>query len=562
MNRRKVNASSVLLPIALLTSLVTASCESETPKLDSANTIQTDTITITTAKALRDYDVLKGSDTIDHNPITRWAKERLGIKQVNKWVLTDQNQSMATRIKLALTSGEELPDVLFVKRQDLPEVLFDLAKSGKVMPMKTAYEAYANPRIKEAFRSNPDVWKTVTVDGVAWGLPQIADEQVGTPILWIREDWLERLKLKPPATLEQLEEVLHAFTHDDPDGNGIKDTYGFALSGKHTLNGWMGDASLVFGAFGDQPYQWNRSPDGNLAYGSLHVGVKHALERLNKWYARGYLHPDFSTHDEQGAVSEFMSGRAGVISGPGWMGGWPLHEMPAKGMKVKAIPYPSGPGGKAINKVGSHISYGAYFFRKDFAHMNLVFQYLDHVYSSLSEDPQSDFLHGYGEGYDYLRKDGEIVYDFPGSTAMLSSFFLITPGSVPTALQPRESIQERVLRGQVVTPYEKRMATSSSQLYLEGMVVGHSQVKQAQPNLYYGQLSPESSVKWASIQKLEKETFLKVIYGSAPSSAFDEWLRMWGELGGDQIYREVNDWDRVTEQGKLAERSGTERGVS
>jgi putative aldouronate transport system substrate-binding protein len=44
----------------------------------------------------------------------------------------------------------------------------------------------------------------------------------------IREDWLESLKLAKPKTIEDLYQVMRAFTYDDPDQNGVQDTFGVA----------------------------------------------------------------------------------------------------------------------------------------------------------------------------------------------------------------------------------------------------------------------------------------------------------------------------------------------
>ena len=122
-------------------------------------------VVITTAKALRDYDVLRNGDTIDDNPITRWAKERLCVVQTNKWLVTDQNEALADRIKSSIAGGEALPDVLFLTNHDLPELLDDLAASGKIMDVGEPFERYAPERIKAAYARNPDVWRTVALDG-------------------------------------------------------------------------------------------------------------------------------------------------------------------------------------------------------------------------------------------------------------------------------------------------------------------------------------------------------------------------------------------------------------
>jgi putative aldouronate transport system substrate-binding protein len=41
---------------------------------------------------------------------------------------------------------------------------------------------------------------------------------------------------------------------------------------------------------------------------------------------------------------------------------------------------------------------------------------------------------------------------------------------------------------------------------------------------------------------LEIETFISIIYGKAPVSEFDNFVKKWKEMGGEQITEEVNDW--------------------
>ena len=39
----------------------------------------------------------------------------------------------------------------------------------------------------------------------------------------IRQDWLDKLNLKAPTTVDELHDVLYAFRNEDPNGNGLKD---------------------------------------------------------------------------------------------------------------------------------------------------------------------------------------------------------------------------------------------------------------------------------------------------------------------------------------------------
>ena len=45
--------------------------------------------------------------------------------------------------------------------------------------------------------------------------------------------------------------------------------------------------------------------------------------------------------------------------------------------------------------------------------------------------------------------------------------------------------------------------------------------------------------KWATLEKLEDETFLKILDGEASVDAFDEYVEQWNALGGTDILAEL-----------------------
>nr|WP_300864841.1 hypothetical protein [uncultured Acetatifactor sp.] len=63
----------------------------------------------------------------------------------------------------------------------------------------------------------------------------------GSPLIWIRKDWMEKLNLEAPKSLADLEMIAKAFMEEDPDGNGQKDTYGFP-SGQASTHPMAGTA--------------------------------------------------------------------------------------------------------------------------------------------------------------------------------------------------------------------------------------------------------------------------------------------------------------------------------
>ena len=57
-------------------------------------------------------------------------------------------------------------------------------------------------------------------------------------------------------------------------------------------------------------------------------------------------------------------------------------------------------------------------------------------------------------------------------------------------------------------------------------------------NAYSGQ-TDTMAAKWANLQKLEEETFAKIILGQAPIDEFDSFVEKWYAEGGSEILEEV-----------------------
>ena len=51
-------------------------------------------------------------------------------------------------------------------------------------------------------------------------------------VLWLRQDWMDKLGLQAPKTLADFENIMDAFVNKDPDGNCKKDTLGLATGFK------------------------------------------------------------------------------------------------------------------------------------------------------------------------------------------------------------------------------------------------------------------------------------------------------------------------------------------
>src|SRR5690606_9233912 len=103
------------------------------------------------------------------------------------------------------------------------------------------FEQHASETWKQAMDESADIWEPYTRDGLRYAIPILDYAYSSDPVLWIRTDWLDKLGLEPPRTIEELEKVMRAFTHGDPDGNGKDDTHGLAIALKSGLSTWMAD---------------------------------------------------------------------------------------------------------------------------------------------------------------------------------------------------------------------------------------------------------------------------------------------------------------------------------
>ena len=151
-------------------------------------------------------------------------------------------------------------------------------------------EEHATPRIKELFNNFPQGFSTSTVDGKRYGIPRYSGGNGSDSVIWIRQDWLDKLGLEGPETLEDIEKIMDAFVNQDPDGNGKDDTIGVTLGMKNNIATWMADGSWIFGAYGDYlPGLWSKDADEKLVFGSIQPSIKQGLAKLNEWFEKGYF---------------------------------------------------------------------------------------------------------------------------------------------------------------------------------------------------------------------------------------------------------------------------------
>ncbi|MCD1257250.1 extracellular solute-binding protein [Paenibacillus athensensis] len=480
----------------------------------------------------------------DDNVFNRWSKATLGIQLKTLWVVDNTNDNYKTKLKLSLSSEGMLPDI--VPYRDTLNDLNELIDSGRFMPVDELFDRYANETWKKLAAQYPEMWYSVTKDGKKWAVPVFDYTYNVEPVLWIREDWMRKLGLSAPQTVDDLERIMDAFVHDDPDGNGIDDTYGIAVTLRDKVNTWIADLSWLFGAYGSVPRQWNLS-GGQLAYGSIDPGNKLALAKLRNWVEKRYIAADAVVWDETKAAELFTLGKAGIVAGPHWLADWPLSQLKANvpGAQYKAYPVPAGPDGKRGVRAGylNNMVNGYELINKDSPHPEAYFVYYNYMLDHFA-NPQagSEFENGFAEGYDWKRINGYASRDKSLNLLNPLAYSLNWDGARLPDLMIETLL--KLKKGQAETPFEiqTQQYRTREEIEAAAIVADYERAHIRYPDYFVGASTPTMTSKLDLLHQMEVETYTNMIYGRTPIEAFDAFAARWRELGGDQITREVNDW--------------------
>jgi putative aldouronate transport system substrate-binding protein len=478
----------------------------------------------------------KDGENIYDNVHTRWMREELGIELKTSWVVNSWDDITN---KILLSANESLPDVLLIKD---PLLLEDLIDSGKIMAIDEYFETWASSIVKQAYAVEPAAWHVTKRGDRNYAIPLLTSGVPGGKLMYIRNDWLARLGLKPPKTISELETVLDAFIHHDPDGNGKADTIGLAAGIKNSLTEEdTADLSPIFGAYGVIPTKWMLLSDGTVGYGSIQPEAKKALIKLREWVDKGYLKQNMALYDGNKGSEAFASGKAGVLFGPHYenlMAGTDLiTNVPGATYDFYALP--AGPTGKS-GYSGEEDYNGMLVFNKNFKHMDAFMLYLNSLYEFWNPEGRL-FRHGLAEGYDYVMVDGKPEYNVPGGKYDVKYYHLTNSRAY---FPGKEAVIYKKLYegGTAVTSIEKEFEAFGSMQIRAGHLANNVYRDTEIHSIFTGPPTTTMKAKWSDLEKMEREIFLKIIYGDLPIDEFDEFVHRWLSEGGEQITREVNEW--------------------
>lgn len=210
------------------------------------------------------------------------VQEKTGVKL--KSAVASTNSDYETSFQNMVASGD-LADIIGCATTAEIE---KLGKDGGMIPLNDLIDEHA-PHIKKALEENQEYRYVATAaDGNIYNLPHGAEFQ-GQEFYWIRQDWLDKLGLKVPTTVDELHDVLLAFKNNDPNGNGKADE--IPLFDRSTASdGLMGEyLNLWDSSTGFYPR------DGKMTYEPITENYKYAVGQLAQWYKEGIVDQELFT---------------------------------------------------------------------------------------------------------------------------------------------------------------------------------------------------------------------------------------------------------------------------
>lgn len=197
---------------------------------------------------IRVFNRVNAQVVIENNPVLQEVEKEANVKleyeapPINNYV---------DKLQIVMASGD-IPDLIYnwgTAGNGADANMETWAANGLLATLDDKIGNYPN-LMKNI---TPDMWKAVKSvnDGKTYIVPR-------TNIVnhWgyaINQQWLDKLGLKAPTTLDEFTAVCKAFTEGDPDGNGKPDTYGVTFSNPQLGSNSIWNSSYFLAAAFDLP---------------------------------------------------------------------------------------------------------------------------------------------------------------------------------------------------------------------------------------------------------------------------------------------------------------------
>lgn len=495
--------------------------------------------------------------TLEDNAYTRMLKDQFNIQVENSFSAAGTNYTQ--KVNLAIASGE-IPDYM----TNLTFTQYRMiVKSGLAMDIAQVWNDYASPKTKEVYASNKELFDSLVVkDGKMYAIPASNPLPDFLSVMWIRADWLEKLGLKAPTTLVELEAVAKAFVEQDPDGNDKTDTVGLAgpsVDGKlyqdMSSSNFAYHFDQIFAAFGAFPGIWVKDEAGNAVYGSTAAQTKDALAKLAEMYKNGLISQGMLTSKTEELIA---ANQAGLFFGPWWFPFGDLGNSWKNDANANWQPYLLPSGADGIYKAkGGNAAQSFTVISKNCKNPEAVIKMLnifkDGLKKYVAEADQTVMGDGaypmyqtfsLADGPAMVMQEVNNYYAGKKTADEIHAYFDNYDAYQNQAFDKIIASKTQPYENQNIAGWDFSGEKANEFGWVWSFGVGlrpYVEKKFEFVNTLTYEQTKTMEQRWANLQKMEYETFSKIIVGQEPIEAFDTFVEKWNAEGGSQITKEIQE---------------------
>ncbi|QNK59445.1 extracellular solute-binding protein [Paenibacillus sp. PAMC21692] len=491
-------------------------------------------VEITAIRPLDSTTKFAEGESIENNAWNRLYEQEFGIKLKYLWVADTSQYDQ--KFNVAMVSGK-LADIMPVNAIQFQQ----LVDADQLEDLSEALEKYGTEKSKLLLEKDGGVGlDSATFNGKLLGLPLASSYTDNAPLLWVRTDWLEKLGLPEPKTMDDVLAIADAFVNQDPDNNGQKDTYGLGV--EKLFYGAVPGLQGFFNSYHAYPEIWVKDDEGKLVYGSIQPEMKEALAKLQQMYKDGLIDREFGVKDAEKIFQAVNSGKMGMFYGLMYA---PLLFQDGKtndpNMDWKAFPLPSIDG--EVAKPQTPFTVGRYYVvRKGVKNPEAAVKMLN------------AFHYGWEDKYPptEITQDGDIekwhyaLVTGSNPTQNLDMYVKVTEGLEKNDTSGFDAPGQNVFYDSIVKFREGDMSGwGYTRVYdAQKLLYEYNQNNGYQMTEYIAGPTPTMVEKDSTLKKMELETFTKIVMGEASIDEFDDFVSDWKKLGGDVITEEVAAWHK------------------
>lgn len=442
--------------------------------------------------------------------------------------------SSKDQVNLMISSGT-LPDVIFTdtyfygawNNTQMKKAAYD----GMFLKLDEYIDKFA-PNLKKYLEDNPEVnaqYHMREHDGSIYSIPSISSDPSFNYYdgYFIRKDWLDKLGLEVPQTIDEWEKVLRAFVTQDPNGNGEADEVGFSTFS------WM--TKYVFmPAFDIYNCNYYFNPKTNkITHGAVEPGFKEYVTMMNRWYEEGLVNPEYVSTDQKTLDYLVLNNKLGAFYCDNNNTAMKYVEGNPE-MELIAVPFVKSPDGvRRTSKVDDvRLSGWSALISSQTKHPVEVVRFFDYLFSEEGRDLRNwgvkDVSYTVDENGN--KKFTDLIMKDPKGRSIVEAYNAFTAAGVNIGFAGVFDNDVNKELNSILTPKQQALRNASMQYCAE---VDKSAALPMSPTT----LEEDETINnlSADLETYVVEMYQKFITGAEDISKYDEFLTNVNKMGMDKV---------------------------